>query len=110
MTAKAPLSGISQVGTVFVPVADQERALEFYVGKFGFEKRVDFEYGQGSRWIEVAPIGSAITLALVSHSEGKRVRTDQTYCAFKTNDIEATHESLRSNGGLTAPAVLTPLT
>jgi len=28
---------ISQVGTVFVPVADQERALEFYLGKAAHE-------------------------------------------------------------------------
>jgi hypothetical protein len=46
---------ISQVGTVFVPVADQDRALEFSLGKLGFEKRGDFPYGGGSRWVEVAP-------------------------------------------------------
>jgi catechol 2,3-dioxygenase-like lactoylglutathione lyase family enzyme len=40
---------ISQVGTVFVPVADQDRALEFYLDKLGFEKRADFPYGEGSR-------------------------------------------------------------
>jgi catechol 2,3-dioxygenase-like lactoylglutathione lyase family enzyme len=30
---------ISQVATVFVPVADQDRALRFYVDELGFEKR-----------------------------------------------------------------------
>jgi Glyoxalase/Bleomycin resistance protein/Dioxygenase superfamily len=40
---------ISQVGTVFVPVTDQDRALEFYLGKLGFEKRGDFRYGEGAR-------------------------------------------------------------
>jgi catechol 2,3-dioxygenase-like lactoylglutathione lyase family enzyme len=44
---------VNQVGTVLVPVADQQRALEFYVGKLGFEKRADFRYGEGGRWIEV---------------------------------------------------------
>ena len=43
---------ISQVATVFVPVADQERALEFYLGKLGFEKRADFPYGEDGRWVE----------------------------------------------------------
>ena len=47
---------ISQVGTVFVPVADQDRALEFYLGKLGFETRTDTAYGEGDRWIEVAPL------------------------------------------------------
>jgi catechol 2,3-dioxygenase-like lactoylglutathione lyase family enzyme len=32
---------ITGVGTVGVPVTDQDRALEFYVGKLGFEKRRD---------------------------------------------------------------------
>ena len=56
---------ITQVATVFVPVADQKRALVFYLDKLGFEKRADFSYGEGSRWIEVAPPGSAIAIALV---------------------------------------------
>jgi catechol 2,3-dioxygenase-like lactoylglutathione lyase family enzyme len=33
------------VGTVFVPVSDQDRALAFYVDKLGFEKRADLGYG-----------------------------------------------------------------
>jgi catechol-2,3-dioxygenase len=33
---------ISQVGTVFVPVADHDRALEFYLDQLGFEQRADF--------------------------------------------------------------------
>ncbi|HXF35054.1 MAG TPA: hypothetical protein VN603_10830 [Candidatus Acidoferrales bacterium] len=51
-------TGITQVATVFVPVADQDRALRFYLERLGFEKRADFQYGQGSRWLEVAPRGS----------------------------------------------------
>ena len=52
------------VGTVGVQVTDQDRALEFYVGKLGFETRRDMPFG-GGRWIEVAPPGSATTIALV---------------------------------------------
>jgi len=46
---------ITAVRTVSVPVTDQDRALEFYVGKLGFEKRLEAPYGDGQRWIEVAP-------------------------------------------------------
>ena len=56
---------INQVGAVFVPVADQDRAL-------GFEKRADFTYGKDSRWIEVAPPSAANTLADSSVAEGPR--------------------------------------
>jgi catechol 2,3-dioxygenase-like lactoylglutathione lyase family enzyme len=89
---------ITQVGTVFVPVADQERALEFYVDKLGFEKRADFTYGQSSRWIEVAPPGSAMAIALVGPSEGRSAGGDETRCAFATEDIEADHATLRARG------------
>jgi catechol 2,3-dioxygenase-like lactoylglutathione lyase family enzyme len=98
MAEKANATGISQVATVFIPVADQDRALEFYVEKLGFEKRADFQYGEGSRWIEVAPPGSAIAIALVPLSEGKSAGGDETHCAFTTKDIEANHAALRARG------------
>lgn len=98
MAEKANATGISQVATVFIPVADQDRALEFHVEKLGFEKRADFQYGEGSRWIEVAPPGSAIAIALVPLSEGKSAGGDETHCAFTTKDIEADHAALRARG------------
>lgn len=66
MTDVARRTRISQVGAVFVPVADQDRALEFYLDTLGFEKRAEFTYGGENRWIEVAPPGAANTIALVS--------------------------------------------
>jgi catechol 2,3-dioxygenase-like lactoylglutathione lyase family enzyme len=92
------MTRITQVGTVFVPVADQDRALEFYVDKLGFEKRADFPYGGGSRWVEVAPPGSAIALALVPPSEGAAPGGDAAHCALATEDIEADHAMLRDRG------------
>lgn len=98
MTDTTNTTQISQVGTVFIPVADQERALDFYVNTLGFEKRGDFSYGEGSRWIEVAPPGSTIAIALVSASEGTSASTGETHCAFSTEDIEADYETLRVRG------------
>jgi catechol 2,3-dioxygenase-like lactoylglutathione lyase family enzyme len=98
MTDTAHTIGINQVGAVFVPVADQERALKFYLDKLGFEKRADFPYGDGSRWIEVAPPGATNTIALVPPSEGESARGDETLCAFQTADIEADHARLRATG------------
>jgi catechol 2,3-dioxygenase-like lactoylglutathione lyase family enzyme len=89
---------ISQVGTVFVPVTDQDRALEFYLDRLGFEKRADFPYGEGARWIEVAPPSSAIALALVPPSEGRSAGGDEARCALTTEDIEADHATLRAAG------------
>jgi catechol 2,3-dioxygenase-like lactoylglutathione lyase family enzyme len=98
MTETAKTTHIKQVGTVFVPVADQDRALEFYLGKLGFEKRVDFPYGDGGRWIEVAPPGVANTISLVPPSEGKPAGSSETHCAFATEDIAADHRALQARG------------
>lgn len=80
---------ITQVATVFVPVADQDRALDFYLDELGFEKRSDFAYGDGIRWVEVAPRDSTIALALVPADEGEAENRDATHCALTSDDIEA---------------------
>ncbi len=59
---KTTITGVLTVG---VPVVDQDRALAFYVDTLGFETRRDAAVGPGMRWIEVAPPGAAITVALV---------------------------------------------
>jgi catechol 2,3-dioxygenase-like lactoylglutathione lyase family enzyme len=74
-------------------VADQDRALAFYLDKLGFEKRADFTYGEGHRWIEVAPPGAANTIALVPPGEGASAGGDEAHCAFGTRDIEAVRAS-----------------
>jgi catechol 2,3-dioxygenase-like lactoylglutathione lyase family enzyme len=56
---------ISLIQTVTVPVADQERALEFYGGVLGFETRTDNPSPMG-RWLTVAPKGAETTLLLAS--------------------------------------------
>jgi catechol 2,3-dioxygenase-like lactoylglutathione lyase family enzyme len=98
MTHAAAATSISELGTVFVPVTDQDRALAFYVDMLGFEKRADFTYGQGRRWIEVAPPSSSNVIALVPLSEGRTVGGDETICAFTSEDIEADHAALREHG------------
>jgi catechol 2,3-dioxygenase-like lactoylglutathione lyase family enzyme len=40
---------IARVGTVIIPVTDQDQALEFYVDTLGFEKRLDGPFGEGGR-------------------------------------------------------------
>jgi catechol 2,3-dioxygenase-like lactoylglutathione lyase family enzyme len=90
-------TNITQVGTVIVPVSDQDRALEFYLEKLGFEKRVDVPFGRGDRWVEVGPAGAATTVALIPPQEGQPTGVD-TRIAFSTDDIDSDHASLRARG------------
>ena len=60
---------ISKVGRVCVTVADTDRAIDFYVGKLGFEKVVDEPMGPDMRWVEVQVSGAETTIALQRSSE-----------------------------------------
>jgi len=96
---EATASGINvaQVATVMVPVADQDKAIEFYVEKLGCEKRADVPFGDANRWVEVAPAGATTTVALVQPMEGQETGVESRV-AFETTDIEADHATLRERG------------
>jgi catechol 2,3-dioxygenase-like lactoylglutathione lyase family enzyme len=89
---------ISKIGTVIVPVTDQERALEFYVQKLGFEKRSDTPFGSGDRWIEVAPADAVTTIAIPLPPAGQQAGGAQTGIALQTKDIDADHADLKARG------------
>jgi catechol 2,3-dioxygenase-like lactoylglutathione lyase family enzyme len=90
-------SRITRVGTVAVPVADQDRALAFYVGELGFEKRRDLPFGPG-RWIEVAPPGAATTIALVPESMRPPGAGIDTGIRLRTDDAAGDHANLLARG------------
>jgi catechol 2,3-dioxygenase-like lactoylglutathione lyase family enzyme len=85
---------ISEVGTVYVPVADQERSLKFFVEELGFEKRFDLTYGGAHRWIEVAPPGASHRIALMPPSEGLSAGGDIARCALEVRNVKALHAAL----------------
>ncbi|MGH2631108.1 MAG: VOC family protein [Actinomycetota bacterium] len=84
---------ITKVGTVILPVGDQDEALDLFVGTLGFEKRLDGEFAPGQRWIEVAPPGAETSIALVGPgmSEGVEI-------SFATDDAEADHAAMVDAG------------
>jgi len=90
-------TGIKKVGTVMVPVSDQDKAIEFFTQKLGFELTGDTAYGEAYRWVEVAPPGGATPIALVLPREGEPVGV-MTRIGFDTDDADADHASLRSRG------------
>jgi catechol 2,3-dioxygenase-like lactoylglutathione lyase family enzyme len=94
------------IHTVGVPVRDQDRALEFYTGKLGFETRMDAAFGEGQRWIEVAPPGATTSIALVRAPSGTSVGVD-TGIRLATEDAAADHAALRA-AGVDVDAEVTP--
>ena len=84
------MSAVTRVGTVIVPVRDQDAALAFYRDTLGFEVRIDGAFGAGQRWLEVAPPGAATTLALVPG--------DAVEVSLATTDATADHAALLAAG------------
>ncbi len=99
---------LTRIGTITVQVTDQNKALEFYTQKLGFEKRADQPMGPNQRWIEVAPPGAQTRILLYkatrempgasSYEAAKASIGKSTGMVMETDDILATFAKLKSNG------------
>jgi catechol 2,3-dioxygenase-like lactoylglutathione lyase family enzyme len=90
---------IRGVGTVYLAVSNQDRALAFYRDMLGFEVRTDTEFGEGFRWIEVAPAGAYTVIALVTPTqEDDSQPGGQAPFGFDTPNLEAAMAEFSSRG------------
>jgi lactoylglutathione lyase len=99
---------ITAIHSTTVYVTDQERALDFYVNKLGFEKRADMPMGPDSRWIEVAPPDAKTTLLLYkptpempgaeSYELALSLTGRHTGVLLYVDDLNATYEALSDKG------------
>jgi catechol 2,3-dioxygenase-like lactoylglutathione lyase family enzyme len=91
------MSQITQLGRVMVPVRDQDEGIAFYTEKLGFSLTADVPFGEGDRWVEVAPPGGGAALALVpprgSYQPGR-----MTGVALSSTDPRGDHAELRERG------------
>jgi predicted enzyme related to lactoylglutathione lyase len=89
---------VSKLANVIVPVADQDRALQFYTEALGLEKRADLPFGDGNRWIEVAPSGAETPIAICPPGPNATPGGKDTGITLQTDDIDAYHAQLRDRG------------
>ena len=85
---------ITDIGTVGIPVSDQDKAVEFFVTTLGFEKRLDARMGESFRWVTVAAPGAATSVALIARPDPG---TD-TGIRFLVPDAETEYASMRQRG------------
>ena len=93
--------GITRLYSADMYVHDLDRAIDFYVGKLGFEKRADEPVDEeGHRWVEVAPKGSetAIVLAHGFGSWGPEKVGGWSRKIFAVDDMAGTAEALKARG------------
>jgi catechol 2,3-dioxygenase-like lactoylglutathione lyase family enzyme len=82
---------------VLIPVADVERAKEFYVDKCGFTLDVDFQPNENFRVVQITPPGSACSLTIgTGLSEATPGSYRGTHLVVK--DIEAARAELIERG------------
>jgi len=85
-------------------VSDQERALEFFTGTLGFEKRADYKQPGRPRWLTVAPKGQELEFILVEGKSkvdlglGPEAGTGGYQIAFTTTACRKDFETLRAKG------------
>lgn len=89
---------IKQIKFVSIPVADQNRALDFYTERLGFTIITDQPFEEQQRWIELR-IPKAETRVVLFTAEGDEKRIGSFIpMSFACDDIEATYRELSERG------------
>lgn len=89
------MSTITDIRTVGITTADQDKALAFYRDTLGFDVRLDVD--GPTRWIEVAPAGGGVSLALEA-GERPAGEISETGIRFNVPDAAAERDALGSGG------------
>ena len=90
---------ISKVQLFSIPVCDQERARDFYVGVLGFEVLSDSELAPGQRWIQLRPPGAETAITLVTWFAVMPAGSLKGL-VLESDDLEADVERLRQKGAV----------
>jgi catechol 2,3-dioxygenase-like lactoylglutathione lyase family enzyme len=89
-----PQTTITDIGTVGIPVSDQDKAVDFFVGTLGFDKRLDVPIGPSRRWVTVAAPGASTTVALIANPQTGA----DTGIRFMVPDAQTEHSAMRQRG------------
>lgn len=98
---------IDMMGGAIIMVSDQQKALEFYSQKLGFEIKENIEDGE-DKWIEVRPKNSGAPISLVNpdkaqmsprkKEQAKKKIGTATGIWFYAKDIHKVYRTLKSRG------------
>ncbi|AVP98646.1 hypothetical protein C7S18_16270 [Ahniella affigens] len=88
---------ITSFEIISVPVSDQQRAKRFYTDVLGFELIRESPMGPGMSWIQLAPPGQNVTIALVTWFDTMKPGGLQGVMV-NTPDIDAEYQSLQGRG------------
>lgn len=89
---------VSQIANVIIGVDDQDAMLAFYTDTLGLELRADVPFGNGDRWIEVAPHGAQTPIALCPPGPNGTAGNKDTGITLQVDDIDSYHAQLVEQG------------
>ncbi|MBA3651010.1 MAG: VOC family protein [Chthoniobacterales bacterium] len=89
---------IKQIKFISIPVANQNRALDFYTDKLGFTIITDQPFDEKQRWIELrVPMAETRVVLFTAEGEEKRIGSMMNM-SFACDDIDQTYEEMKARG------------
>lgn len=89
---------IKRIKFIGIPVADQDRALQFYTEKLGFRILTDQQFSERQRWIELSIPGAETGITLFT-PEGHEDRVGTfVNTSWEVDDIDKTYAELQAKG------------
>ncbi len=89
---------IKQIKFVSIPVADQNRALDFYTEKLGFTIITDQPFDDKQRWIELrVPKAQTRVVLFTPEGDEKRIGSFMNM-SYQCDDIDKTYKELSARG------------
>lgn len=97
---------MKRIKTFVILVHDQQKALEFYAEKLGFQVHTDASFGEGNRWLTVSlpeQPDLEIVLALAQSEDaknkvGKHLDSENSLLGFTTENINDDIARFKANG------------
>jgi len=96
---------MQHLGAVTLVVSDYDKAIDFYVGKLGFDLVQDTPMSDTKRWVLVAPPGSREARLLLAKADSPEQKTrigNQTggrvFLFLHTDDFHGDCEAMRARG------------
>lgn len=101
-------SMLKDISIISIPVADLNRARDFYHEVLGFDLMIDLPFDLNKRWIQLAPHKeSKVSITLVSWYENMKPGSLQGL-VLETDDIYAFFSRLKERGVQISPVYDTP--
>jgi catechol 2,3-dioxygenase-like lactoylglutathione lyase family enzyme len=89
---------LQHISVVSVYVSDQDKAIDFFVNKLGFELVSDEQFGEGQRWVQVKTPEGETSITISKASEFGMTPGNFAGLVFYSDDVKGTVADFKSKG------------